>query len=58
MLTVNLEGLPRLGFDPFSIDVGDILLEERRVIKLVESVSKCKKANSVVFGMGRTGGML
>ena len=36
---MNLEGLARLGLGPFSIDVGDILLEKGGVVKLVACVS-------------------
>ena len=31
---MNLEGLARLGFDPFAIDVCDVFLEEGGVFEL------------------------
>lgn len=37
--TVCFECFTRLGLDPFAIDVGHILLEEGRVIKLAITVS-------------------
>ena len=37
---MDLEGLPRLGFDPFSIDVSYILLEERRIVQLAGRSAK------------------
>lgn len=55
---MDLERLPRLGFDPFSIDVGYILLEERWVVQLAGHISKYKKAFGIAFEAGRTGGML
>lgn len=57
-LTEDVEGLPRLGFDPFSIDVGYILLEERWVVQLAEHVSKYGTASRVVFKAERTCGIL
>lgn len=55
---MNVECLPRLGFDPFSVDVSYILLEQRRVAQLAENVSEWNKALGVGLGAGRTGGML
>ena len=57
-LTVDLEGLPRLGSDPFSIDVSYVLFEKRWVVQLVGHVSKQQKAARVVSRAGRTDGML
>ena len=37
--TVCLECFTRLGLNPFAIDVGDILLEEGRIVKLATTVS-------------------
>ena len=37
---MDLKGLPRLGFDPFSIDVSYVLLEERRVVQLAGRLAK------------------
>ena len=34
--TVDLEGLSRLGFDPFSINIGYILLEKGLVVQLAK----------------------
>lgn len=45
---MDLKGLPGLGFDPFSIDVGYILFEKRWVIQLAGHISKYKKASRVV----------
>ena len=55
---MDLKCLPRLGFDPFSIDVGDILLEKRRIVQLVGHVSTSNAAFMVVFKAGQTAGML
>ena len=35
---MDLEGLARLGWDPFAIDINGVLLEQRRVVELRESV--------------------
>ena len=37
--TVGLECFTRLGLDPFAINVGHILLEEGRIVKLAITVS-------------------
>ncbi len=55
---MDLEGLSRLGFDPFSIDVGHILFEKRWVIQLAVHISRFYKAVKAVLKAGRTGGML
>ena len=54
---MDLEGLPRLGFDPFSIDVSYVLLEERRIVQLAGRSAKATRYK-YGFGAGRTGGML
>lgn len=41
---MDFEGLARLCFDPFAIDVGDVLLEEGWVVELVIIVSGERKA--------------
>ena len=51
-LTMDLEGLPRLGFDPFSIDVNYVLLEERRIIQLAEGISKDNRILTQSLGQG------
>ena len=55
---MDLEGLSRLGFDPFSINVGYILLEERWVIQLPERISICRKTPRMVTKAVRTRGMV
>ena len=55
---MDLKGLPGLGFDPFTIDVSYILLEERRIFQLAGNVSKCNRPLRKVSRAGRTGGML
>ena len=40
---MDFECLAGLGFDPFAVDVGDILFEEGRVIKLGGRVSIVRK---------------
>ena len=58
-LTVDLEGLSRLGFNPFPIDVGCILLEKGWVIQLAGRISNHRKQRpQVAFKAERTGGML
>ena len=53
-LTIDLEGLPRLGFDPFSIDVRYVLLEERRIVQLAE---RSAEATGYKYGLwGRANG--
>ena len=37
---MDLKGLPRLGFDPFSVDVSYVLLEERMVVQLAGRSAK------------------
>ena len=37
--TVCLECFTRLGLNPFAIDVGHVLLEEGRIVKLATAVS-------------------
>ena len=55
---MDLKGLPRLSFDPFSIDVSDILFEKRGVVQLRGSVSECKGDYRTALVKRRTGGML
>lgn len=55
---MHLESLPRLGFDPFSVNVSYVLLEKRWVVQLARQVSKYEKSLRVVFKARRTGGML
>lgn len=53
-LTMDLEGLPRLGFDPFSIDISYVLLEERRIVQLA---AKSANATGYKYGLwGRANG--
>lgn len=54
---MDLEGLARLGFDPFSVDVGHILLKKILVVQLAEHVNIHHKTSKMVFKAGRTGGM-
>lgn len=51
---MNLKGFAGLGLDPFSIDVGNILLKERGIVEL----SSCVSGEAEAAGSGRTGGML
>ena len=37
---MDLKGLPRLGFDPFSVDISYVLLEERRIVQLAGQSAK------------------
>ena len=56
---MNVEGLSRLGFDPISIYIGYILLEEGLVVQLAKQVSKQGKGSSGwSLRAERTGGML
>lgn len=55
---MDVEDLAGLGFDPFTIDVGYILLEQRWIVQLAGQISKCRQALRVVPKIERTGGML
>ena len=47
---MDLEGLPRLGFDPFSIDVSYVLLEERRIVELAGRSAKAIRYKCGLWG--------
>ena len=47
---MDLEGLPRLGFDPFSIDVNYVLLEERRIVELAWRSAKATGCEYSLWG--------
>ena len=49
---MDLEGLPRLGFDPFSIDVSYILLEKRRIVQLARRSAKGTGCEYGLWGQG------
>ena len=47
---MDLEGLPRPGFDPFSIDVSYFLLEERRIVQLAGRSAKAIRYKCGLWG--------